>query len=362
MRTLALLFLVPLVLMSAEKISVEVEREPQGKHHFFVLRGLSSDQEKTVEVKLILLPNDRKQIEQQPALAGELVKQKDQLRYVPKYPPIPGFSYRLSYRFSPREAFESVDLAIPKPKRTPTEVATVYPTGNLLPENQLKFYLYFSASMSRGDAYDHLQLLDGNGKPIDKAFLELGEELWDAEQKRFTLLFDPGRIKRGLKPREDLGPVLEEGKSFTLVISEKWQDAHGDPLKSAFKKSFKVGPPDEKQPNQKDWKVSAPTKGSDPVRLKFPEPLDHALLDRMLWVVDANGKTIPGETTVSEEETAWAYLPANEWKPGRYQIVIDKRLEDRAGNSLAKPFEVDETDVTRSKIEIETVQIPFEVK
>ena len=43
---------------------------------------------------------------------------------------------------------------------------------------------------------------------------------------RFTLLFDPGRIKRGLKPAQRrVGPVLEEGKSYTLVIDRGWTDA-----------------------------------------------------------------------------------------------------------------------------------------
>ena len=32
------------------------------------------------------------------------------------------------------------------------------------------------------------------------------------------MFFDPGRIKRGLKPREQFGPALQEGKSYVLVI------------------------------------------------------------------------------------------------------------------------------------------------
>src|SRR4029077_16843257 len=90
----------------------------------------------------------------------------------------------------------------------PTEVTHVYPTATALPENQLKFYIHFSAPMGRGEAYEHVHLLDAKGRRDDLPFLELAEELWDASGKRLTLLIDPGRIKRGLKPREDLGPVL----------------------------------------------------------------------------------------------------------------------------------------------------------
>ena len=80
--------------------------------------------------------------------------------------------------------------------------------------------------MSTGDNYRHIHLLDAAGKAVESPFLEIDQELWDPECRRFTLFIDPGRIKRGLKPREDLGPVLEEGKAgFTLVIDRAWADA-----------------------------------------------------------------------------------------------------------------------------------------
>ena len=97
-----------------------------------------------------------------------------------------------------------------KPKTEPTVVTQVYPTSDKLPENQLKFYLHFSAPMSRGDSYKHIQLLDEKGKAVELPFLELDEELWDPAGKRFTLFFDPGRIKRGLKPREEVGNEIRE--------------------------------------------------------------------------------------------------------------------------------------------------------
>src|SRR5438105_1654786 len=81
------------------------------------------------------------------------------------------------------------------------------------------------SAMGRGAAYHHIRLLDATGRPVDAPFLELEEELWSNDGMRFTLLFDPGRIKRGLKPREELGPVLGAGKSYTLVIDGAWPDA-----------------------------------------------------------------------------------------------------------------------------------------
>ena len=113
---------------------------------------------------------------------------------------------------------------------TLTVVESVYPSAEILPENLLRFYLQFSAPMSRGEAYTHIRLLDAAGRAVADPFLELNEELWSGDGRRFTLLFDPGRIKRGLKPREEVGPVLEAGKSYTLVIDRQWPDAQGNPL------------------------------------------------------------------------------------------------------------------------------------
>jgi hypothetical protein len=71
-------------------------------------------------------------------------------------------------------------------------------------------------------------------------FLEIDEELWDDSMTRLTLFIEPGRIKRGVKPLEDIGPALEEGKSYTLVIDAAWQDGHGRSLKESFRKQFRL--------------------------------------------------------------------------------------------------------------------------
>src|SRR5262249_2621292 len=149
--------------------------------------------------------------------------------------------------------------------------------------------------MSRGEIYRHVRLLDDKGKAIDKAFLDLEEELWDREGKRLTLYFDPGRIKRGLKPREDLGAVLEEGKRYTLVIDRPFTDAEGNPLKETFRKRFRVGPPDETPPDPKKGKLQPPPAGErGALVVAFPKPMEHALLHRLVWVADAKGARVAG--------------------------------------------------------------------
>jgi hypothetical protein len=241
-------------------------------------------------------------------------------------------------------------------------VTAIYPTRATQPENLLRFYIHFSAPMSRGEAYRHIRLLDASGQPINDPFLELEEELWSGDGRRFTLLFDPGRIKRGLKPREELGPVLMAGRSYALVVDPGWLDAEGHPLKAGLRKVFRTGPADATSPDPKTWTVRAPspeTRG--PLEVGFPEPLDRALLDRLIAVRDASERPVTGSVSVSDEETLWRFTPEAPWKPGAYRLVIGTELEDVAGNSVARPFEVDEVRPISRRIATETVTLPFRI-
>lgn len=244
----------------------------------------------------------------------------------------------------------------------PTRVTAVYPTQSVLPENLLKFYIHFSAPMRRGDAYRHVQLRDDQDQVVAYAFLELPEELWDPTLQRFTLLLDPGRIKRGLKPREELGPILKEGHVYTLVIARDWLDAQGHPLAETFKKTFRVGPPDEVKPDLNRWQVSLPRAGGrEPVLVRFDEPLDHGLLQRMIWLSDERGRVVPGSAEVVDGETAWRFVPDTPWQPGEYRLCADARLEDLAGNSIARPFEVDLFESVQKSVPQEIRQRPLRI-
>jgi hypothetical protein len=245
----------------------------------------------------------------------------------------------------------------------PTHVEQVYPTANVLPENQLKFYIYFSGPMSRGEAYARIHLIEASGKEIEQPFLELGEELWNREGTRFTLFFDPGRIKRGLKPREEVGPALEEGKRYTLEIDQAWTDAAGRSLSAPFRKEFDVAAPDDVQPRTAMWRLTAPAATTrDPLWVAFDEPLDRAMLDRVLLVQDATGTSLIGEVEVSEHEAHWAFRPERPWQAGSHKLVVDTALEDLAGNSLARPFEVDVFRSVPQTEEAEQHTIAFDVR
>jgi hypothetical protein len=277
------------------------------------------------------------------AMVGRYDTEANRIVFTPRYPLTAGLRYRAIYRAPGLASPVTADIELPRPVIEPTTIVEhIYPSADVLPENLLRFYVQFSAPMARGDVYKHVHLIDDQGKEIVLPFLELDEEFWDPAQQRFTLFFDPGRIKRGVKPREDLGPALEEGRAYRLVIDRDWQDARGAPLKASYVKQFKVVAPDDQSPDPKSWQIAPPSSGvTAPLVVTFPEPLDHGMLQRLLQVVDGQGQRLKGKIAVSGGETRWEFTPAKPWTAGSYELVTATTLEDRCGNNIERPFEID---------------------
>jgi hypothetical protein len=335
------------------------------------LAGRTDADEALARVLSLHVVNDSRQADL--PMAGSYAVKDSVLRFTPRYSLRPGTGYRAVLHpdaIVDREGTQNRaakvilhEVLIPEePAGDATEITHVYPTAAVLPENQLRFYIHFSAPMGRGDAYTHLRLLDRQGESVDHAFLEIGEELWDARNQRLTLLIDPGRIKRGLKPREDLGPVLEAGREYTLAIDRNWRDAKGHPLKTGFTKRFRTGPPVETGIDPAKWKVIPPAAGSnEPLVVRFPRSLDHALIERTISVAAADGKPFSGRGVAADEERGWEFRAEKPWKTGQYAIVVDTTLEDTSGNRIGRPFDVDlENEINAP--DVASVKIPFEIK
>jgi hypothetical protein len=295
------------------------------------------------------------------------------LRFVARYP-LDQTGYRVFIDSSLLSAADrsrragrlSIDLDLSNPRSNDREVTTVtavYPTAQVLPENLLRFYIHFSAPMSKGGVYRHIQLLDAVGKPVPDPFLELNEELWSSDGCRFTLLFDPGRIKRGLKPREEVGPVLERGRTYTLAIDSAWTDAEGRSLGGAYRRRFRAGPPDQTSPAPHDWTIRAPGAGTrNPLEIRFSESLDSALARRLITVENGQGLIVKGEVSLASAESIWSLVPAVPWPAGEYCLVVGTELEDLAGNAINRPFEVDQVGPISRRIEAKKVVLSFQVK
>jgi hypothetical protein len=250
---------------------------------------------------------------------------------------------------------------------TPETVVTrVYPSADLLPENLLKFYVHFSAPMSRGHIYEHIHLLDAEGKSVELPFLELDEELWNPAMTRLTLFIDPGRIKRGVRPLEEIGPALVAGGRFRLVIDGSCRDAVGRPLAATFEKQFSAGPPEREPLDPAKWQIIAPSKGTrDPLCIDLRRPLDHAITQRVLRIVNEAGGAIAGTVELEDEERTWKFVPAAAWARGKFNIIIPTAIEDLAGNNIGKAFDVDlreSTTESQPSAAAASVKLPFRVQ
>jgi hypothetical protein len=305
-----------------------------------------------------------------PPMLGSYDIGETTVTFTPQFPLTPGLKYRATLQlqrlpdYPGKPALLSSTHTVPVMVIEPTTIVkAVYPSANVLPENLLKFYLHFSAPMSGGHIYSHIHLLNSEGKLVELPFLEIDEELWNPEMTRLTLFIDPGRIKREVKPLEDIGPALESGKSFTLVIDKEWRDGRGAPLKETFRKQFKVSAPDRTALNPKTWLITpgfALTK--KPLQVDFKKSLDHALAQRLIWVTDDLDQRIAGTVSLSNNERHWTFTPSTPWRMGFYRLKIQTTIEDLAGNNVGKPFEVDVFEGVEKRIKNETLDLPFEVR
>ena len=278
----------------------------------------------------------------QPAMFGTFKTTKTGFAFVPRFGLEAGITYSAKLTLPGQKPQWKVFSLPQETPAEPTVITEVYPTGKKLPENLLRLYLHFSAPMSQGRSYRYVHLFDQAGEEVENPFLELPQELWSADGKRLTVLLDPGRVKQGLKPREESGPVLVPGRKYTLTIDEDWPDAQGNPLAKLFKRTFETTKADIVQPNPADWKIAPPKAGTrEPLSVQFDEPLDHGMLQRVLSILDEKSSDVAGQIEVDQEETRWRFIPEKPWKPGGYSLRIRTELEDRVGNSIARPFEVD---------------------
>jgi hypothetical protein len=296
------------------------------------------------------------------AIAGRYTISGDTLRFTPFFAFDP--AGRFEVRYTGVEVVGAPRLVQQYQGKRPADaiaaatlVTDVFPSGDVVPENQLRMYIHFSAAMAPHGGLEHVTLLDEHGRKVVDPFLPLDTELWDGDRRRYTLFFDPGRQKHGIKPNRDMGPSLVAGRRYTLVIAREWRDAAGRPLGETFTRTFRVGPPALRPLDASTWRVTPPAPGSrDPLSVQFPAPLDRALLQRAIGV-RRDGEPVAGSVGVDAHETRWTLTPVEPWTPGRYALIVLSILEDPAGNRPGRAFEADA--VARRAAEPEQTIIPF---
>jgi hypothetical protein len=316
-----------------------------------VVAGLLS----TKSMSVVVAEGTDADIAARPPVTGEWSSADGKVVFTPKYPLKSGTKYRVT------GSGESFEVIIPKIAEKLPTLTHIYPLATELPENVLRFYLEFDRPMPRGDVYKYVAVLKENGDKVTQPFLEIDDELWNADQTRLTLLIDPGRIKKEVKPRIDLGPVFEQGKKYTLVVSGKWPTLSGEPLGKDVTKAIAVIPAVTDALDPKVWRVTPPSDPKQALTVSFARPMDLPVLMRNLTVVGSDGQAVVGAWQSTDQDRGWTFRPAAHWSPGNYSVRAEAVLEDVCGNRVGRAFEVDLLKPAPKPVKAQTLDLPFVV-
>jgi len=272
----------------------------------------------------------------QTPVQGKFTTNAGNLIFKPHYPFEKGLTYSVRTKQLGTEVYSYRTFALgTNEKHDAAELLKIYPSADMLPENLLRFYFYFNTPMKKEQALKHIKLIDSTGSVDNDAFMEFKQELWSPDGKRLTLLFDPGRIKRGISTNNELGPALIEGNTYQIVVSEEWQDVYGQKLDTTVTKTFKVDTAYRTCVHMSNWKIDTPEVGSmQALNIQFDRIMDHALVQSLIQIKNEHNQIIEGTLEISESELVLYFSPSEKWQKGHYQIVFDSSFEDVSGNNL----------------------------
>ena len=318
LSSLVLFFLAPGVFAQIE-INWEQERAVS---IYFESSDVSEDRDLRVSMKGV-----------ETAIIGDWTSWNQGLKFTPIVPFSPGISYEI-------KSGETIlgTFAIDHKSMSKTRVINLYPTTDTVPENLLKIHIAFSGSMGEQLSERFISVTNDLGDTLEKIFLPLQPELWNAKRDILTLWLDPGRIKRALGPNQTLGSPLKASQSYQINISAAWKDQNGYQMQHAFTKKYIAKEATRTKPDPHTWKINTPKPYSrDTLRIAFERPMDFVLSRECISVYRDN--LIDGEVNLQDDQRIWLFTPDEYWAPGSYQIKIESRMEDLAGNNLQRLFD-----------------------
>lgn len=268
-------------------------------------------------------------------MAGRYAREGNTLAFSPAFGFEPGQDYLAQVGVGHEgPALVPFRVAVEAPTRA-AAVTEIYPSGSMLPENVLRFYVHFSVPMAPHVAFDYIKLRDASGKVDEAAFMRFKRELWSEDRTRLTVLFDPGRIKRNVATNAELGPALLAGRDYTLSVDAGWPSADGTSALPQFTKQFTVTAPLRELPDVGQWRATAPCIGRrEPLQIEFDRPFDRHLLVQNIRVTTEDGRDIVGAITVGEGERSWSFTPSAPWANASILIDVSPTLEDVAANNF----------------------------
>lgn len=278
--------------------------------------------------------------ESQTSVIGVVVSVKDKHQFTPVIP----FTRGQTYTLRKLDTVVLATFAIPeRVKGESAALLAIHPKVDTVPENLLKMYFEFDQPMQEvGNALDFITVTNETDGLTTAPFLKLESELWNKERTLLTLWLDPGRIKTDLIPNKERGLPLTAGKKYSIHIDNNWKSSRGMPLKQQYTKTFYVGPRDNLKPNVDEWQLRIRGNGDNKVlHIDFGEPMDAFLAKETMRVQDSKGAEVRGDFQLENNASVLVFVPTKQWSSGNYELLIQSRLEDLAGNNLNRLFDTD---------------------
>lgn len=290
--------------------------------------------------------------EDQPPIAGKYSVTESGIHFTPQFEWVAGQYYFVQYKMKLADTgYLTKPFILQKDiEKQPAQVTAIYPSGDFLPENTLRFYIHFSQPMQPHVAKEYIKLTDKDGNSDDAAFMHFKQELWSHDRKRLTILMDPGRIKRLVATNKTLGPALISGKKYSLSVAKGWPTANGNSNLATFSKTFIIVEALRSIPTIKQWQIDKPVyKSKNPITIKFDRLFDFHQLHNSIAVTTNTGELIKGKIVVSRTGEKWQFYPEQRWITNKLKIRVHPTLEDVAGNNFK--------DLLDHSVGIQTTQV-----
>ena len=281
-----------------------------------------------------------------PPVIGSFQVVDKQVVFKPRFLPDPSVTYFVSFSYEALNALlnqkmgegvftEKVTFSSPASEKP--RVVAISPQLDELPMNVLRIYIHFSSPMSFQNPYEFISIINEKGEELVEPFVIVPEGLWNIDRRRLTLLFHPGRIKRGVGPNMTEGDILSVGQSYQFKINDKWKGSNGQNLEQEFTTTFSVKNPIQEKIRYEEWELKGQQNHVGQLHIKTKHPLDQALAKRMLFIRKNDGTFLPSKVEFDD-----AYNLRIHWEKqdgDEFELVIDPRLEDICGNTPLNAFD-----------------------
>ena len=291
-------------------------------------------------------------------VSGRWELEYDGIHFTPSYSLPFGSAFILTTDNGARFEFTTPPLLNSREPR----ILAIHPLSDTIPMNLLKVQIVFDRPMLAGKSNLYLKWRDQQtNEIIPDVFLDLKPELWNPSYDTLTLWLDPGRIKRDLIPNQEKGNPLKERVQYSLEIEPGWSSATGVDLKEGKIKEYYTVSADRRKPDPSDWQIITPNPGStDPLKLRFNEPMDLYSVLSCIRFRNEGGEPVEGNFHLVDHGKCVEFQPVNNWITGKYDIVIDLKLEDLAGNRMGRLF--DEERASSQEDKDESRVLPFMIE